>query len=253
MMRSPRPVRSLRAIVLLVAVGLLAGACTQAVTPSPSPSAPPSSTQPSVGPAPSGATSAEAAAALVLATDPRFAGIEQQNPDMIGQCCFWTATATAAGYDVAIEIGWGDCPAGCINRHHWFYTVAVDGTVTLDHEDGPPVPAGVPGPADGTTGGVGIRGIATAGPICPVVSPNDPNCADRPVAGATIHVLDATGLEVATLETDATGAFVVTLPPGRYQLRADPVEGLMGTAPTADVTVGSSLELVQLSYDTGIR
>jgi hypothetical protein len=66
-------------------------------------------------------------------------------------------------------------------------------------------------------------------------------------------VFDATGTEVATLETDATGAFVVTLPPGRYRVQADPVEGMMGTPPPADVTVGSALVAVQLPYDTGIR
>jgi hypothetical protein len=190
---------------------------------------------------------------LVLASDARFAGLGAQDPNLIGQCCFWTATPAADGFDVTIEVGWGDCPAGCINRHHWFYSVATDGTIHLDREDGPPVPAGVPGPADGTTGVVGIRGIAAAGPVCPVVRPNDPNCADRPVAGATVHVFDATGLEVATLETDATGSFVVALPPGRYRVQGDAVEGLMGTAPPVDVTVAATLELVQLAYDTGIR
>jgi hypothetical protein len=86
-----------------------------------------------------------------------------------------------------------------------------------------------------------------------VVTPNDPSCADRPVAGASVHVIDATGLEVATLETDATGAFLVALPPGRYRVQADAVSGLMGTAPPVDVTVGAGLAVVQLQYDTGIR
>ncbi|MBA2718672.1 MAG: carboxypeptidase regulatory-like domain-containing protein [Chloroflexi bacterium] len=237
----------------MAATALLLGACTPATAPSPS-AAPPSQPPPTAVPTATGVLSTQAAAALVLSTDPRFAGIEQQNQGLIGQCCSWTATPTATGYAVVIEIGWGDCPAGCINRHHWFYAVNADGTVTLDHEDGPPVPAGVPGPADGTAGGPGIRGIATAGPVCPVVRPNDPNCADRPVAGATVHVLDVTGLEVATLQTDASGSFVVTLPPGQYRVQADAVDGLMGGAPTpADVMVGSGLALVQLTYDTGIR
>lgn len=251
--------------MIALAVGLILGACGPSATPpaSPSPSAaasepsasPPTGSPPgSAAPGPTTISSPEAAAAVVLASDPRFAGLTAKDPDLIGQCCFYTVAPAADGWAVTIEIGWGDCPAGCIDRHHWFYSVHSDGTIRLDREDGPPVPAGVPAPGGETTGGViGIRGLATAGPACPVVQPNDPACADRPVSGALIHVIDATGTEVATLETDATGAFIVALPPGRYRVVADPVPGLMGTAAPSDVTVGATLALVQLSYDTGIR
>jgi hypothetical protein len=175
-----------------------------------------------------------------------------QDPNLIGQCCFYTAAPAVDGYAVTVEIGWGDCPSGCINRHHWFYSVTNAGAIQLDREDGPPVPAGVPG-GDGTTGIIGIQGIAMKGPVCPVARPNDPACADQPVQGALVHVIDATGTEVATLETDATGTFVVTLPPGQYRVQADPVEGLMRTPAAADVTVTSALAAVALAYDTGIR
>ena len=235
----------------------LAACTTVAPTPRPSPSSPPSSrpptAEPSATPLPTTIDSAEAAAALVLGSDSRFAGLKVRDPNMIGQCCWWTATQRDGGYDVTVEIGWGDCPAGCIERHRWSYRVTPEAALSLVDENGPPLPSGIPGPDDGTTGGPGIRGIASAGPVCPVVNPNDPSCADRPVAGATIHVIDATGVEVATLETDATGAFVVTLPPGQYRVRADAVEGLMGTAPPVDVTVGPGLAVVQVQYDTGIR
>lgn len=260
-MKRPSVHDPLRALVLAVVVAIALGACTQSATPAPSGvpgsnppgSTPPASASPSASPGPTTITSPEAAAAVVLASDPRFAGIRKQDPNMIGQCCSYLAVPAASGYAVTIEIGWGDCPAGCINRHHWVYSVTTSGTIHLDREDGPPVPAGVPGPAGGTTGVIGIRGIASAGPVCPVVKPNDPNCADRPVAGATVHVIDSTGTEVATLETDVTGAFVVTLPPGRYHVAPDAVDGLMGTAAPVDVTVGATLALVQLTYDTGIR
>lgn len=247
--------------VLLVLVGLLATACSSNATPLPSASAPPSvapSIGPSVAPSPTAITTVEEAAAAVLATDPRFQGLKPQDPNLIGACCFYMATETPTGYAVTIEIGWGDCPSGCIDRHHWFYSVTPGGAVHLDREDGPDLPPGVPGSGggDGTTGvggRPGIRGIVSAGPVCPVVQPNDPNCADRPVVGATIHVVDATGLEVAVLETDASGAFSVILPAGRYRVSADPIEGMMGTAAPMDVTVGAGLELVRLSFDTGIR
>ena len=215
-MKRPLPLPSIRRVsgVAIVAIFCLAlGACGQSATRSPSPpieSPTPSvaSPSPSVAPTQTTVASPEAAAALVLGSDSRFAVLMLQDPNLIGQCCFYTVSRATDGYAVTIEIGWGDCQAGCIARHHWFYSVAMDGTIHLDREDGPAVPAGVPGPGDGTTGGViGIRGIATAGPVCPVVRPNDPACADRPVAGATVHVIDATGTEVATLETDATGAF----------------------------------------------
>ncbi len=258
--RSPRPSISRHAALVLLAIAatLVGTACVGPVaTPSPLPSIPPSaapSAPPaSIAPSPATIDSAEAAAARVLATDIRFAGLRAQDPNLIGQCCFWGATPAADGYDVTIEIGWGDCPAGCIDRHHWFYSVTTSGTVTLDREDGPDLPPGIPGPIDDTTGGPGIRGIATAGPVCPVVTQNDPNCADRPVVGATVHVLDATGLEVATVETDATGAFVVTLPPGQYRVQADPVEGMMGTPAPVEVAVGAARAFVQLTFDTGIR
>ena len=243
------------AVLALVCLIGAAAACSTPSGPSPAGSPSPSTPVASSPPSPTSVTTPDQAAALVLASDPRFAGLARQDPNLIGQCCFYTVTpAATGGFSVRIEIGWGDCPAGCIDRHHWRYVVGPDGTVRPDGEDGPPVPAGVPGPGDGTSGGViGIRGAATAGPVCPVVRPNDPACADRPVVGATIHVLDVTGLEIATLETDQSGAFVVTLPPGQYRVQADAFEGLMRTPAPIDVTVGAGLASVQLVYDTVIR
>jgi hypothetical protein len=80
----------------------------------------------------------------VIALDPRFTGLQAKNPDLIGGCCFYEATPTAHGYQVLVELGWGDCPAGCINRHRWTYAVTSDGTTTLVSETGDPVPAGFP-------------------------------------------------------------------------------------------------------------
>jgi hypothetical protein len=260
-MNAPLPVRSARhaeaiAFLVLVTLALAVGACNQSATPGPSalPSGPTGSAPSSIGPTSATITSPEAAAAAVIGSDPRFAGLTPQDPNVIGQCCFYSVKSAADGYVVTIEVGWGDCQAGCIDRHHWTYAVKTDGTIHLDREDGPPVPAGVPGSSGGTPGGmIGIRGIASAGPVCPVVRPNDSNCADRPVQGATVHIIDATGTEVATLETDAAGAFVVTLPPGRYRVVPDPVPGLMRNASPVDATVTSGLVQVQLTYDTGIR
>ncbi|MCX6339936.1 MAG: hypothetical protein NTX71_08460 [Candidatus Aureabacteria bacterium] len=48
------------------------------------------------------------------------------------------------------NFGWGDCPAGCIFRHYWDYTV-VDGSVTLVKEGGDLLPGVTPDPAPTAT------------------------------------------------------------------------------------------------------
>ena len=126
-------------------------ACSTSVS-TPAPSGQPSPAISAPVPEPSAITSADAAAAAVIATDERFAGIKARNPNLIGGCCFWTATPTADGYDVTIEIGWGDCPAGCIDKHRWHYAVDRSAAVRLVSEEGPTLPPGVPGSGGGAGG-----------------------------------------------------------------------------------------------------
>jgi hypothetical protein len=81
------------------------------------------------------------AAALVIATNPIFAGALPEDPTMIGASKWWSATPlTTGGYEIAITVGWGDCMAGCIERHVWTYDVSPEGTVELIAEQGDPVP-----------------------------------------------------------------------------------------------------------------
>lgn len=97
--------------------------------------------------------------------------------------------------------------------------------------------------------------VAFAGPTCPVATdPPDPNCADRPVEGATVVVTDGSGAEVARGTTGADGTAVVQVPPGDLEVVPQAVEGILGTAPPVTVSVadGETLE-VPLAYDTGIR
>jgi Carboxypeptidase regulatory-like domain len=261
MNRSHAPVLVLSAIVVIIGACASGAGATSPATPATSPSAAPSAPAPS----PSIAlpiSTPDAAAALVIASDSRFAGIGKRDPNMIGACCWYSATAAGDGsFQVTIEIGWGDCPSGCIEKHDWMYTVAAHGTVKLDRETGPAVPPGSDGGGGtgtatgdgGMPAGPGIAGQALAGPTCPVVTPGDPGCNDRPVNGATILIRDANGTVVAELTTDATGHFQVVLPPGTYRIEPQPVEGFMGTASAIDVTVGGSFQVVQISYDTGIR
>jgi Carboxypeptidase regulatory-like domain len=266
-----RTIRGPRPALLLVVGAIVAAACSGGAGTTVSPLPGGSGPLASAGGGASGAITirgADDAAGRVLTQVGRWPGLGPFDPNRIGQCCGYRVQQTADGWAVTIEVGWDDCPAGCISRHQWHYGVHPDGTIVDLGETGPAVPAGLPGaeavggsPAAGggpseslpPMTGPGVRGIALAGPTCPVARPNDPGCADRPVAGAIIHVLAADGTEVATVTTDGTGRFQVPLEAGAYRLVADQVSGLMGTAPPVDVTVTTGAVEVRLSYDTGIR
>jgi hypothetical protein len=100
-----------------------------------------------------------------------------------------------------------------------------------------------------------VSGVVTAGPVCPVEQdPPDPGCADRPVAGASLLVLDDAGGVVSQVVADADGRFRLSLPAGHYTLQPQPAEGLIGTAPNQEFNAGpgTTVSLVVV-YDTGIR
>jgi hypothetical protein len=85
------------------------------------------------------------AAAVVIAANPLFAGTTELRPDVIGASKWWTAKPLAGGgYRIELTIGWGDCPAGCIERHVWTYDVDATGGLTLVSETGKPVPSDLP-------------------------------------------------------------------------------------------------------------
>ena len=100
----------------------------------------------------------------------------------------------------------------------------------------------------------GIRGTATAGPVCPVERvPPDAGCAPRPVIGATVDVRDADGKQVAQAHTGSDGTFLVAVPPGTYTVSAEATTGIMHAPAAQSVTVTDGVALVELRYDTGIR
>ncbi len=84
-------------------------------------------------------STADDAVQLVLAVDERFAGIEERDPNLIGQSAYYEVAEADDGWRVQIYIGWGDCPAGCISHHIWLYDVSRDGTVSLVSEEGEPL------------------------------------------------------------------------------------------------------------------
>jgi hypothetical protein len=200
----------------------------------------------STGASPSPITGADAVAA-VLAQDPRFAGLQAFDPNAIGSSGWFEIEPAADGaFAVRITIGWGDCPAGCINRHVWQYAVSPAGAVTLAGQSGDPLPDAVGG----------VRGTVTSGPYCGAVQqPPDPACADRPVAAAVIVVTNAAGVEVSRIVTAADGTYAATLDPGAFTLTPQPIEGLLGTPAPQTVRLGGdgAAAVVDFSYDTGIR
>ena len=121
-----------RILSLLLPILLLA-ACSSAGS-----TAPPSG---SPGAAGRQVTSVEDAAARVIEVNPSLAGVGPKDPNMIGACCWYTGSETGDGYTVTFEVGWGDCPAGCINRHSWTFAVSKDGAVTRHRRAGPAGPA----------------------------------------------------------------------------------------------------------------
>jgi len=190
-------------------------------------------------------TTAADAARLALAQQARFAGIGPLDEGLIGQAAWYEVAESGDGWEVLIRIGWGDCPAGCINQHRWTYAIGRDGSVELAGEEGDTLP-------DAT----GVRGTVSAGPTCPVVTdPPDPDCADRLVGGAVLVFTDAAGAEVDRTTSLADGSFSIELGPGSYRLVPQEVDGLMGTAGPIDVEVeaGQPMAEVAVSYDTGIR
>lgn len=139
-----------RRLALLTVVSVLVAACSSgAAAPSAAPAAPPSLlASPISGSAgPGGAIETpDEAAELVVASDSKFKNVGRKDPNLIGQCCYYEAARGQDGYRVRITMGWGDCPAGCIDRHTWTYEVSTEGEIKLIDQSGSPVPpGGIPG------------------------------------------------------------------------------------------------------------
>ncbi len=197
--------------------------------------------------------------AAVRARSPLFDGIGRRNPDLIGQGSWWEAERLDAGsplsdWRVTVEVGWGDCPAGCIDRHIWTWDVAPGGDLVFVAEEGSPLTEDMLTELHAASTSTGVGGRATGGPTCPVERPGDPACAPRMVAGAVLTIRDVTGAEAARFTSDGSGLYRIVLAPGDYTLEASPVEGFMGTPGPAPLTVAAGAETwLDVPYDTGIR
>ena len=132
------PARAFAATFLIASLTACGAGSAPTSTPAPTP-------QPTPTPVTVPVSTAADAAAIVIASDPRFAGTMEQKPDVIGASRWWTAAPLpGGGYRVELTIGWGDCPAGCIERHVWTFDVDATGGLKLVGETGDPVPSDLP-------------------------------------------------------------------------------------------------------------
>ena len=151
------------------------------------------------------------------------------------------------------DVGWGDCESGCIDEHSWVYAIGPDGTSRRLRIRLTGATRRVAEP--GWSRQDRDRGVAVAGPVCPVERvPPDPACAARPVADATIVIRDASG-SVGRAGRDRRGWLVPRRGPARrLPGRAATGGGSHGRCPGP---VGhrrdGPMATVQLDYDTGIR
>ena len=106
---------------------------------------------------------AEAHAAVIASGAP-FADFVLLDDELIGASQYYEVKGepgSSATWIVVYTYGWGDCPAGCINRHTFVYQVdPVSGAVSLDSHEGEALPTDAPEgllvieALNGATGGV---------------------------------------------------------------------------------------------------
>src|SRR5581483_3863581 len=103
----------------------------------------------------------------------------------------------------------------------------------------------------GTTSGV--RGVVTAGPVCPVERiPPDPNCADRPIAARVPVTHGPGGGVVASGSTGSDGSFQIAVAPGHYDVTATTQFAMRCDSVPVVVTADAFTD-VTVPCDTGIR
>ncbi|MDQ0635012.1 hypothetical protein QFZ40_002921 [Arthrobacter pascens] len=95
-----------------------------------------------------------------------------------------------------------------------------------------------------------VGGYVLTAPVCPVER-IDQECPPRPVSGARVVALDGDAVRGSTI-TDNDGAFQLTLPDGRYLIKATNVGGYASTA-TQEVAVSDAPRHITLVVDSGIR
>ena len=108
-----------------------------------------------------------------------------------------------------------------------------------------------PKPTISKNSDTGVEGIATIGPMCPVMRIDTP-CPDKPFQ-ATLTVFTTSQQKVTQLQTDANGHFKIELAPGNYILHPES-KNIMPHANDIPFTVtAGAFTQVNISFDSGIR
>ena len=110
--------------------------------------------------------------------------------------------------------------------------------------------AEIAGKANAVSNESGIEGEVAIRPVRPHVTKGAP---DAQPYQAKVQVFDSKNLQVGSIETDASGKFRITLPPGKYSLRPQS-PGLYPRASEQTVVVSpSKFSHIRILYDSGIR
>jgi hypothetical protein len=96
----------------------------------------------------------------------------------------------------------------------------------------------------------GITGQVSIRPVRPHATIGVPNLAPYQ---AKLDVLDANGTPVTSVETDASGNFRVSLPPGKYILRPQTPGPYPRASEQTVVVHPKAFAQVRIVYDSGIR
>lgn len=100
----------------------------------------------------------------------------------------------------------------------------------------------------------GVRGTVSLGPTCPVERiPPDPACADKPYAAAILVYRAGSGTPFIIGNSDMSGAFQFSLPPGSYTINAGSGKTLPRCTPVNVIVPTDGYASTTISCDTGIR
>lgn len=102
--------------------------------------------------------------------------------------------------------------------------------------------------------GSGVRGTVLLGPTCPVMrDPPDPACAEKPYATAIVVYRADSQSPFVIGNSDTSGAFEFSLPPGAYTLSAKGGTMLPRCTETKVTVVSKTYLTTTIPCDTGIR
>lgn len=100
----------------------------------------------------------------------------------------------------------------------------------------------------------GVQGIVSLGPTCPVMqNPPTQNCADKPYPTAITVYRAGSSSPFIVGNSNASGAYTFSLPPGSYTLKASGGTTLPRCAPVNVTVTSNTYATANIYCDTGMR